>query len=66
MFIREMKGIPQVFDLKTSSLRLLPFEVKEISSKEVNDEIKLRAEKGYIFLIEEPAPKKTNTKEETN
>lgn len=66
MFIREIKGIPQVFDLKTSSLRLLPYEVKEIYSKEVNDEIKKRAEKGYVLLIEEPAPKKTNIKEETN
>lgn len=66
MFIRELKGIPQVFNLKSSSLRLLPYEVKEISSKEVNDEIKKRAEKGYVLLIEEPAPKKINTKEETN
>jgi hypothetical protein len=71
--IREIKGIPQVFDMKDSTLRLLPYEVKEIASKEVNDEVKKRVSQGYVTLIEKPKPEKntsstksTVTKEETN
>lgn len=72
MYIRELKGIPQVFETKNSTLRLLPFEVKEIASKEVNDEVNKRVSKGYILLIEEPKKTSTkstdtvSTKEETN
>ena len=66
MYIRELKGVPQVIDLGTSTLRLMPFEVKEILTKDVNKEVKKRVDKGYVLLIEDPAPKKTVAKEVTN
>lgn len=66
MYIRELKGVPQVIDLDTSTLRLMPFEVKEILAKDVNKEVNKRVDKGYVLLIEDPAPKKTTAKEVTN
>lgn len=66
MFIREIKGIPQVFNLKTGTLRLLPYEVKEVTTRELTDEIKKRASLGYVILIEDPVPQKSSTKEVTN
>lgn len=66
MYIRELKGVPQVIDLDTSTLRLMPFEVKEILAKDVNKEVNKRVDKGYVLLIEDPAPKKPVAKEVTN
>lgn len=65
MYIREVRGIPQVYNLKSSTFRLLPYEVKRLDDINVTEDMEKRASLGYITLIEEAKeqPKKATKKE---
>lgn len=56
MFVTELRGNPQVFNLKDgSTLRLAPHESEvRVKDSKVSDELRLGEKMGLVLLSEEP------------
>ena len=60
--VTELGGIYRVFNLKTSTLRLLARQSKTISDSEVSEELKIAEKQGLVLLQEMSELKKVEKK----
>ena len=50
--IKNNLGRSMCVNLKNSTLRLLPYEIKEVEKREISDELKSNEREGYLSLLE--------------